>query len=252
MKAVITGANSGIGKSLAIELANMGYDIVAIARNPKTLEELKKEISSDCEIIVADVSKKEICLEVFEKLKNEDIDIFINNAGFGVYGKFDSTDYERELEMIDVNIKAVHIFTKLFIKKFLNDGKGKILNVASTAGFMPGPNFSSYYASKSYVLRLSEAVDEEVRRKNKNICVCVLCPGPVKTAFDKSAGVGSSFNGANSDSVAKYAIKKFLKGKRIIIPGFSNKMLVFISKFVPEKLLTKINYNIQARKQAKK
>ena len=150
--------------------------------------------------------------------------------------------------MININIRSLHILTKLFTQKFLKQGYGKILNVASSAGFMAGPLLSSYYASKAYVLRLSEAVDEEVRRVNKNITVSVLCPGPVNTEFNDVAGVSFALGGLSSQYVAGYAIKKMLKGKRIIIPGFSMKLLVFFSRFVPEKLLTKITYNIQRKK----
>lgn len=250
MKAVITGASGGIGKALATELNKKGYEIIAVARNQKALEALKFELKGNCRIIPKDISKRENCYALYEDLKNEKIDIFVNNAGFGVYGKFIETPLERELEMIELNIEALHILTKLFSKKFLEDKSGKILNVASTAGFMPGPNFSSYYASKAYVLRLSQAIDEEVKRINKNVRVSVLCPGPVKTGFDKTAGVSSSFNGESPNKVAKYAVKKLLKGKRVIIPGFSNNILVSFSKFVPEGILTKINYNIQKKKQA--
>ncbi|MBR2404526.1 MAG: SDR family NAD(P)-dependent oxidoreductase, partial [Clostridia bacterium] len=164
------------------------------------------------------------------------------------YGSFETLALERELDMINLNISALHILTKLFAAKFLADGSGLIINVASTAGFMMGPLLSSYYATKAYVLRLSEAIDEETRRKNANVRVSVLCPGPVCTGFDKAAGVSSSMKGHTPDYVAKYAVTKALGGKRIIIPGLSNKLLVLFSRFIPSKLLSKINYMIQSTK----
>ncbi len=248
MKAVITGASSGIGKSFALYLSSLGYDIYAVARSEDALNALGSEVGTAYMPIVLDLSSTENCCQLYEMLKNEKIDIFINNAGFGLYGSFDSLSLERELDMINVNVSAVHILTKLFAAKFLTDGSGLIINVASTAGFMMGPLLSSYYATKAYVLRLSEAIDEEVKRKNPNVRVFVLCPGPVCTGFDKAAGVSSSMRGMTPDYVAKYAIGKALRGKRIIIPGLSNKLLVLLSRFLPSTLLSKINYMIQSTK----
>ena len=248
MKAVITGASSGIGRSLAKHLSSLGYDICAVARNGDALDELKAEIATGYTAILLDLATVDSCHKLFDMLKNERIDIFINNAGCGVYGDFSATDLSREINMINLNITSLHVLTKLFSKKFLADGSGLIINVASTAGFMMGPLLSSYYASKAYVLRLSQAVDEELCRQNKNVRVSVLCPGPVRTGFDKAAGVGNSLGGHTPDFVAAYCIKKALKGKRVIIPGFGNKALVFFSRFVPSRILSKINYNIQRRK----
>lgn len=248
MKAVITGASSGIGKSFVLYLSSLGYDIYAVARSESALKELGSEVATAYTPIALDLSINENCYQLYEILKNEKIDIFINNAGFGVYGSFDSISLERELDMINLNVSAVHILTKLFASKFLPDGSGLIINVASTAGFMMGPLLSSYYATKAYVLRLSEAVDEEVGRKNPNVRVCVLCPGPVCTGFDKAAGVSASMKGHTPDFVAKYAITKALRGKRIIIPGLSNKLLVVFSRFLPSTLLSRINYMIQSTK----
>lgn len=248
MKAIVTGASSGIGKDISIILANMGYTVYGVARREDKLSDLQKTMGSSFVPVVLDLSQKENAYKLFEITKDEEINILVNNAGFGVYGSFTQTDLERELEMIDINISALHILTKLFCKKFLTQGFGRILNVASSAGFMMGPLLSSYYASKAYVLRFTEAVDEEVRRQNKNVTLSVLCPGPVKTEFDKVAHVKSGLGGLTSQYVAEYAVKKMLKGKRIIIPGFSTKFLVFFSRLVPGKLLSKITYKIQSKK----
>ncbi len=248
MNAVITGASSGIGKAMAVRLAKMGYHVFGVARRADKLSALKVLLGDSFTPIVMDISQRDNMDKLFAMLDTYEIDIFVNNAGFGIYGFFDETDLDREMEMIDVNICSVHILTKLFSQKFLKQGHGRILNVASCAGFMMGPKLSSYYASKAYVIRLSEAVDEEMRRKNKRIRVSVLCPGPVKTEFDSVANVSFSINGQSAEYVANYAIKKLLRGKRIILPSLSVKFLVFISRFAPSRLLSKITYHIQSKK----
>ena len=251
MKAIVTGASSGIGRDICRVLNSMGYTVYGVARRGERLTKLQNELGKSFIPCVLDLSAKESAYKLFELTQNEKIDILVNNAGLGVYGSFFNTDLKQELNMIDINIVSLHILTKLFCKKFLEQGHGRILNVASTAGFMMGPLLSSYYASKSYVLRLTEAVDEEARRQNKNVTVSVLCPGPVKTEFDSVANVSASLGGLESSYVAKYAVKKLLKGKRVIIPGFSNKALVFFSRFIPGKLLSKITYKIQSKKGKK-
>jgi len=248
MKAIVTGASSGIGKDISKVLIKMGYEVYGVARRGDRLNSLSKEYGKNFIPLELDLSKEDNCFKLYEHFKDEKIDIFVNNAGFGLYGLFEKTDLQTELNMIDINIKALHILTKLFLQKFVTQGNGKILNVASSAGFMMGPKLSSYYATKAYVLRLSQAIDEEVRRFNKNISVSVLCPGPVNTEFDSVANVSFSLNGLSSEYVAKYAVKKMLKGKRVIIPGVSIKLMVFFSRFVPGTLLSKITYNIQSRK----
>ncbi len=248
MKAIVTGASSGIGRDICLVLSGMGYDIIGVARRDDKLKELGCQIRTDFTSVVMDLSDIENVYKLYDLVKDEKIDILVNNAGFGIYGSFTETDLDRELNMIDINIRALHVLTKLFSKKFLNQGFGKILNVASSAGFMMGPKLSAYYASKAYVLRLTEAVDEEIRRQNKNVSLCVLCPGPVKTEFDSVADVSFSIGGLESNFVAQYAVKKMLKGKRVIIPGISIKLLVFASRFVPGRLLSKITYHIQSKK----
>ena len=248
MKALITGASSGIGRDMALILSNMGYDIYAVARRSDRLNSLKNELNTNVYPMIYDLSDTNQCFRLFDELKGTDIDVVINNAGFGVCGEFYSTDIKRELEMIDTNITAVHILTKLFYQKFKKLNKGKILNVASSAGYMMGPFLSSYYASKAYVLRLSQAINRELKEDNSAVTVSVLCPGPVKTEFDAIAGVSKSLSGLDSMYVAKCGIKGMFKGKSVIKPGFSVKMLLLFTRFVPDNLLSKITYNIQKRK----
>ena len=248
MKALITGASSGIGRDMARVLSEMGYDLILVARRKDRLEQLKSEFSTNVEIICLDVSSTENCFKIYETVKEQDIDILINNAGFGIFGKFTDISLEKELNMLDVNIKAVDILTKLFLKDFKAKNKGYILNVASSAAFLPGPLLSSYYATKAYVLRLTEAIYEELRREKSKVYIGALCPGPVNTEFNNVADVKFALKGLTSEYVAKYAIKKMFKRKMVIVPGFIMKCARFAAKLAPEKLLLKIAYNQQKKK----
>lgn len=248
MKALITGASSGIGRDMAKILSDRGYELILVARREDRLKELQKELKTSSEIICADVSNVETCKEVYNKVKDKDIDIVINNAGFGIFGEFTDIDLDRELNMIDVNIKAVDILTKLFLRDFKEKDKGYILNVASSAAFLPGPLLSSYYASKAYVLRLTEAIYEELRHAKSNVYIGALCPGPVDTEFNDVASVKFALKGLTSSYVAKYAIDKMFKRKLIIVPGKIMKCARFFSKITPEKLLLKVSYNQQRKK----
>ena len=248
MLILITGASSGIGRDMARYLSGKGHKLVLVARRRDRLEKLASELGV-CEIIETDLSIKENCIKLYESLKDRNIDVLINNAGFGVFGSFTETPLERELDLIKTNITAVHILTKLFLEDFSAKNSGYILNVASIAGFFPGPLLSSYYASKAYVLRLTLALNEEMRRMHKNVHLSALCPGPVKTEFDDVAGVRFSIKGLSSEYVAKYAIDKMFAGKTVIVPGFMTKAAVFFRHFVSEKFLAKITYNMQKRKR---
>ena len=245
MKALITGASSGIGESIAYELSKKGYDLILVARSKDNLEKVAKKIKTNTKIIVCDLAKKENVLDLYEQTKKENIDVLVNNAGFGLFGYFDSTDLERELEMINVNITAVHILTKLFLKDFFKRDSGYILNVASSAGFMAGPKLSTYYATKNYVLKLTEAIYEELRHKKSNVHISALCPGPVDTNFNKVANGSFVVDGISKDYVAKYAVEKLFKNKLVIVPKTSIKLAVFSTRILPLKLLLRINYRIQ-------
>lgn len=248
MKVLITGASSGIGKQFALTLSNLGYELILVSRNLNELNKLKKQIKTNCMIINLDLSEVNNCFKLYEEVKDIDIDIIINNAGFGVFGNFSETKLEKELEMINVNINAVHILTKLFYKKFKLENKGYILNVSSLAAFQPGPLMAAYYASKSYVYNLSCAIYEEIRRDKSNVRISVLCPGPVKTNFNNVIGIHDSIKGLSSKYVCEYAIKKMYAGKLLIIPGFTNRLVHLFEGFLPLKILLKITYNIQKKK----
>ena len=247
MRALITGASSGLGRDFAIELSKKGYDLVLVARNKKKLEDVKKLCCTNVEIEIMDLSNIDNCKKLYNKYK--DIDLLVNNAGFGLFGEFNRTDLDKEFEMIDLNIKSLHVLTKLYLKDMIKKDSGRILNVASSAAFLPGPLMSTYYSTKSYVMRLTVAIYEELRRIKSNVKVSVLCPGPVETNFNNVANVNFSIKGLKSDYVVKYALNKMFKNKLIIIPGILPRLGVIASKFVPIKLLVKITYNIQKRKE---
>lgn len=248
MKALITGASSGIGRDIARELANKGYDLILVARRKTRLESLKKELSTNVEIIVSDLSSTFNCMKLYESVKDKNIDIVINNAGFGLVGDFTETSLDKELDMIDLNIKAVHVLTKCFLKDFKEKNKGYILNVASSAAFQPGPLMNTYYATKVYVLNMTLAIYEELKQINSKVYVGCLCPGPVDTEFNKVAKVEFAIPSLSSEYVAHYAVKKMLKRKLVIIPGIQMKATYFLSKLSPLKLKLWITYHIQRRK----
>lgn len=280
MWALVTGASSGIGRDMARYLyLSLGYNLIIVARSEDKLIELKQELESKLQerkenqgnrkgnannknantekndnisreivVIKADLSYLEDINNLVEKTKNIDVDLLVNNAGFGVFGSFDTTNLEKEVNLINTNITAVHILTKVFLNKMKSKNKGHILNVASIAGMEPGPLMAAYYASKAYVIRLSRAVNKELRREKSNIKISILCPGPVDTNFNNVANVVFKAPSMPSEKVAKYGIDKTLKGKLIIIPGFLNKCVRFFSKILPDAILEEVAYHIQRRK----
>ena len=248
--ALITGASSGIGEAIAKELSSMGYETILVARRTERLEKLRDSLPCKSEVVTADLSDMDVVYKTAEKFPN--IDILVNNAGFGVYGEFSETDFSREREMLDVNIRALHYLMKAYIPVFEKRGGGKILNVASSAAFFPGPLLSSYYASKAYVQRLSIAVREELRRKKSPVSVSVLCPGPVETEFGAVSGSNLGKGTLTADYVAKKAIRGTLKNKAVIVPGFTMKCSRFVSGLLPEVFSARILYRLQkAKKQTK-
>lgn len=252
MKALITGASSGIGREIAKYLASLNYDLIIVARNTEKLNQLKSEIKNvDVRVITLDLSREQDALDLYEHLKGDRIDFLVNNAGFGAYGKFTEVPLETELALIHTNVCAVHILTKLYLKEMVARNSGYILNVGSAAGFLAGPTFSSYYASKNYVVRLTQAIHEELRRDKSNVRVSVLCPGPVQTNFNDVANVKFCIRGLTPEFVAKYAVDKTLLGKMIITPGFEMKATRFFEHFLSEKALTRISYNVQMKKNGK-
>ena len=249
MKALITGASSGIGRDMARYLAQKGWDLILVARREDRIRELQNELKDVRVVCISlDVGRAEDCYRLYELTKNDGVDMLVNNAGFGLAGEYVRADLDTELNMIDVNIKAVHILTKLFLRDFIARDRGFILNVASSAGFMAGPLLSTYYATKNYVLRLTEAIYEELRRKGSHVRISALCPGPVNPEFNKVAKVKFAIDGISSEYCAKVAIDGTLQGKPVIIPGAMLKAGLFFRKFLSEKTMLKIAYGFQRKK----
>ncbi len=251
MRALITGATSGIGKEMAYYLHRHGWKLVLTGRDEKTLRFLAEQFQNDTKYIALDLAEQDAPRRLYEFCRGMNIDFLINNAGFGLFGHFSETSLETEMRMINVNIRAVHILTKLFLRDFEKRGRGYILNVSSVAGFMTGPLMSTYYASKNYVLRLTLAIREELRRKNSNVKVSVLCPGPVDTNFNRCAGVRFALPSADAEYVARLGIERALAGKAVTIPTLITKLGVLAAKLSPQMPQAAVAYNLQKKKMGK-
>lgn len=251
MLALITGASSGIGRDIARELAKLNYDLILVARNQEGLNHIKAEIEKQYPSIsittcAFDLSVKENCYKLHEQVK--DVDVLINNAGFGLFGKFSEVNLEKEVNMIETNVTAVHMLTKLYLKEMRQKNNGHILNVASIAGFMPGPLMATYYATKNYIVSLTRAIYKELKKEHSHVKMSLLCPGPVNTNFNNVANVKFQIVGLSSEYVAKYAIDKMLKGKLMIVPGSSVRMARRFSEITPDAIKEEIAYHMQKRK----
>ena len=260
MYALVTGASAGIGMEIAKYLSILGYDLILTARSEDKLQDLRKTIlkrfpDRTVLVIPADLSKREECFRLYkeacERAGEENIEFVANNAGKGVYGLFLETDLDAELELIDLNVAYVHILSKLFLRDMVRRGHGTLMNVGSCAGFMSGPTFSSYYASKNYVVRLTEAIHEELRRAKSPVKVSCLCPGPTDTAFNKNSGVAVSGKQIKSAQVAREGVDGALKGKMIVIPGKKMPAVVRASSLMGEHLSTRLNYRLKVKKAGK-
>lgn len=251
MKVLITGGSSGIGRDIAKEFAKRNYDIILVSRNLEKLEEVRKEIFEEYRASVyfevVDLTSRNACIQLYNKYR--DIDILVNNAGLGDFGLFEQTSITKDLSLIDTNITSLHILTKLYLKEFKQRNKGTILNVASIAGFLPGPLMATYYATKAYVVRLSESIREELRKEKSKVQISILCPGPVKTNFNNVANVKFDIKALSSEYVAEYTVNKLLKGKFYIVPGFGVRCAIFFSRLVPTSLVASFVYRTQKRKE---
>jgi short-subunit dehydrogenase len=248
--ALITGGSGGIGFEIAKVLAREGFDLVLVARKRDTLEaaagQIEGKFGARVQVFAADLGRPDAPQAIFDFLHNENvpIEVLVNNAGFGTGGEFAVTNLERELEMIQVNISALTHLTKLFLPGMIKRKSGRVLNVASTAAFQPGPLMAVYYASKAYVLSFSQALAEELR--HSGVTVTALCPGPTATDFAATAGVGDSrlfnaFGIAHADDVAEFGVAAMLHGRRVAIPGIKNKIVAQSSRFAPRAVVTKLS-----------
>ena len=226
MKALITGATSGIGREFAVLLARMGCELILASRKTKKMEQLKRRLPVPVRVITADLSREADCFRLYEAVKDEKIDILDNNAGFGAFGRFSQIPLETELNMLDLNVRAVHILTKLFLADFRERDSGYILNVASSAGFLRGP-----------------------RREGSHVRICALCPGPVETGFNERANVRFSLRGLSARNVAAYGLRGLFCGGPVAIPGLTMKLAYFGEKLLPESMLLRVAYYAQKKKE---
>lgn len=247
--ALITGASSGIGKEIAKELNRRGFDLIISARRENRLNELKKELKGNVTVIPCDLADKEQCFELYNKVKDRDITVLVNNAGFGAVGYFNTIPMETELQMIDTNCSALHILTKLFLQDFIKKDKGYILNVASSAGLMPGgPLMSTYYATKAYVVSLTCGINEELKDLNSNVSISALCPGPVDTEFNKVANVKFNLRSISAEKCAKTAVNGMFGRKLIIIPSIDMKFASLAGRLLPRSIMLPITKHMQTKK----
>jgi short-subunit dehydrogenase len=245
---LITGASSGIGRELAKVFAADGCRLILVARKRHPLQELADELrqahKTQSEVLTSDLSQPSAPPRIFEHLQANGtrVDVLVNNAGFGAHGQFAELPVERQLEMIQVNITSLTYLSRLMLPGMLERRRGGVLNVASTAGFQPGPSMAAYYATKAFVLSLSEAIAEEIA--GTGVTVTALCPGPTETNFAEAAGARFSRlflrNAMSAEAVAREGHRAFRAGKIVAICGFRNQMLTFSVRLVPRALVRKI------------
>ncbi len=247
--ALITGASGGIGYELAKIFAKNNTNLILVARNKNKLDELKNELENQFGISVytigKDLSIRESVSELYEETKKQNIPVeyLINNAGFGDFGMFTDTDWDKEERMINLNMKTLTLLTKLYIREMTERGSGKVMNVASTAAFQPGPLMAVYCSTKSYVLNFSQAINNEV--KSRGVTVTALCPGPTESGFQDASGMKESkivtkIKMPSSKTVAEYGYKAMMKGKPVAIHGYMNKILALSVRFMPRNVVVKI------------
>jgi len=247
---LITGATSGIGFELGKIFSRKGYNLILVARNEDCLKKAKNEFTSNFHnhiyVIPIDLSQYDAPQKIYNRLKKEAItvNILVNNAGFGIYGDFTTVDVEKHINLIQVNITALTALSRLFLSDMIKRKEGKLLNIASTAAFQPGPHMVTYYASKAYVLSFSEALASEL--KGTGVTVTTLCPGPTKTNFEKESNVNKSrlfkvIKPMSAEVVAQKGYDGLMKGKTIVIPGWRNAFLAFGNRFVPRSISTQLS-----------
>lgn len=255
--ALITGASTGIGRELAFIAAENGYDVVLVARTASSLQavaaEVERKTSRKTHIFAADLSQPNAAHALVGDVMNEgiNVDVLINNAGFGLVGKFWELPEDEQMQMVELNIGALTQLTRLCLPDMVERRTGYILNVASTAAFQPGPLMSVYYASKAYVLSFSEAVHNEV--KDYGVKVCCLCPGPTRTEFGNRAGMTSAklFQGGNvmgAAEVAQIGWNAMRAGKSLVVAGALNATMAFLTRFGPRQLMANAARSLQEKK----
>jgi short-subunit dehydrogenase len=256
---VVTGASGGIGYELCKLFARDGYPLLLAARSADKLNAFAEELTAAHGVAVAtcalDLAAPDAAGQLFEAAQRQSrpVEVLVNNAGFGDYGPFVEADLASTLQMLQLNVVALTHLTRLLLPGMVQRSAGRVLNVASTAAFQPGPLMAVYYASKAYVLHFSEAIAEELRKTN--VCVTALCPGPTATGFESRAGLGASklFTGGrvmDARTVAEAGYRGLMRGKRVVVPGLWNNLLVQSVRFTPRRMVTAIVRRVQDRRQS--
>ena len=243
---LITGATSGIGWELSKVFGKHGHNLLIIGRNEEKLKSIRDELPKEIEIITlkGDLKDATFIERIKKMVEKEDIfiEFLVNNAGLGSFGEFQYIDKDVDLNMIDINVRALTHLTKIFLPDMIKKNSGGVMNLCSTAAFSPGPYMTVYYATKAYVLSFTEGIKEEV--SGKNIKISAISPGPTKTAFQSTAKVKKAEFAKKTlmkpEEVAEISYKEFMKGKTVVVPGLNNKFLVAGSKILPRKCLSKI------------
>ena len=249
----ITGASSGIGQEFARRYAKLGCRLILTARRTDRLEALAAKLGTPCRILPADLAKEEDCQRLFKELEGETIDIFINNAGFGDCGPFLQTELDKDLDMLSVNIRALHILTKKIGQQLYKQGFGALLNVGSCAGRMPaGPYMATYYATKAYVVSLTSALAQELREARSPVYVGCLCPGPVNTEFNAVANVEFALRGITPEYCVRCALDGMARRKTVIVPNPVVAAGMTLGRFLPRPVYIKIAAHQQRKKLYKR
>ena len=250
--AVITGASSGLGAEFARQLAAQGYALLLVARRTDRLRALAAALPAPCEVFPADLAQRSECERLLQALQGRRIDLFINNAGFGDCGDFLRTDLEKDLAMLDVNVRAVHILTKRVAQMLQRQGGGALLNVGSAAGLLPGgPYMAAYYATKAYVVSLTTALAEELRAQRSPVQAACLCPGPVDTEFNTVANVQFALPGISAAYCVRCALAGLCRGQTVIVPGPAVAAGAALSRLLPRRALLALTARQQKRKQGR-
>ena len=250
MYALVTGASSGIGYESSKILASKGYDLIITARSVDKLnklsEEIKNTFNKDVVIIPLDISKRESLDELFNKTKDYEIEVVINNAGLGKVGMFNEVTDAEDFNMIDINVTAMHMILKHYADIL---EKGYILTVASIASFAPGPKMATYYATKNYIRSYAEALRYELKKMKKNIGITILAPGPVNTNFNDTANVTFTLKGVDANKCANYAIKRMFKKKKFATPKWSVRAATRLMRILPHRVSMRLCFKSQSKKQ---
>lgn len=246
---LITGATSGIGQAFARHYAAQGCRLVLVGRDPEKLERLAGELGAPCRLLTADLADEAQVRQLADAVKDEPLDVFINNAGFGATGPFLETDTEKEIAMLKVNDLAMHLLFKSVLQEMQARGRGTIVNVASSAGLLPGgPYMAAYYASKAYAASLTRAVAQELKEAGSGVYVCALCPGPVDTNFNRNADASFSLKGISAEECVKACLAGMAKKKTVIVPKARMRAAVFARRILPDHVMLAVTGRQQKKK----